>query len=358
MIQVHAHSWKEWAALSPAWDSLAPGCQASFFLSTAWVDTWLRIYGPQLEPEIVLLREGGEPVAACLLVRRTFWRKFVPVRRIYLNCAGEDEAESTCIEYNRLLCLPGRERDSMSALRAHLNSTAWDEMALDGWENGGEDLASGCRIETRQRPCYYVDLASLRAAGSNYDSVLSSNTRQQIRRSIRLYEETYGPLQLAQAAGPGEALRFLDELAELHQKSWTGRGKAGVFASERFFEFHRGLIRRSGWPDGSVHLLRVTAGTEVIGLLHSFFHGGRIWFYQSGFAYQADNRGKPGLVTHYLAINHYLANDARVAEYDLLAGDSQYKRSLAKDQRTLEWIVAQRPTWRVRALNLLRRARG
>jgi hypothetical protein len=45
------------------------------------------------------------------------------------------------------------------------------------------------------------------------------------------WEQVY---QECPAAAVEEALAWLEELAELHQQTWTARGKPGAFASERF----------------------------------------------------------------------------------------------------------------------------
>jgi CelD/BcsL family acetyltransferase involved in cellulose biosynthesis len=105
-------------------------------------------------------------------------------------------------------------------------------------------------------------------------------------------------------------------------------------------EFHRTLIRQA-FAKGSIQLLRVAAGEETIGILYNFVKNGKIYFFQSGFRYGSDKHLKPGLVTHALAINHYL--NAGFNDYDFLAGDAQYKRSLAKDCRQMAWVVFQRP---------------
>lgn len=352
MIEIQPYRWNDWAAVAPSWHVLAARSGSSFFLTPAWVETWLEVFGEQLNPRLLTFVDAGEVVGACLLVRHLHWRKFIPMRRVHLNCAGENYEDGTCIEYNRLLCLPGRDADVSAALLAWIGRTRWDELALDGME-AIPSLTDGCRVESKLRPSYYVDLTALRSSGTSYDTALSANTRQQIRRSIRMYEETTGPLVVEQAGDKGQALEFLEELADLHQKSWSERGRPGVFASHRFRRFHSRLIERS-FDAGCVHLLRVASGPQTVGLLHCFFHQGRIYFYQSGFAYQSDNRSKPGLMTHYLAIKHYLADRLDVVEYDLLAGDAQYKRSLAREHRTLNWLVAQRPTLRVRAFWILR----
>lgn len=359
-MQTKAYTWRNWSHIQHHWEMLFEQSHASFFLSREWVETWLEIFGEQLEPEVLVFALDGETVGACLLVHRIFWRKYVPMRRVYLNCAGEAEADGTCIEYNRLLCLPGHEPHVSTALWRYLLKDTWDEFVLDGTEaqEGTQRFRDGAfRVEVSQRPSWYVDLDLLRSNGISYENTLSSNVRQQVRRSIRLYEEISGPISIQSPVDEAGAFRFLDELAKLHQKSWSARGKPGVFASQHFRKFHQRLIERVFLKDRA-HVLRVIAGNQVIGLLYSFLYAGRVYFYQSGFAYHEDNRIKPGLVAHFLAVNHYLTNRPDVLEYDFLAGDSQYKRSLGKSQRMIEWTVVQRPTVRVRAVDALRQVRN
>ena len=55
---------------------------------------------------------------------------------------------------------------------------------------------------------------------------LSANTRQQIRRSMRLYEKR-GQLDIARARDVPEAMSFLDGLKELHRSLLDKPRRAG-----------------------------------------------------------------------------------------------------------------------------------
>jgi CelD/BcsL family acetyltransferase involved in cellulose biosynthesis len=74
--------------------------------------------------------------------------------------------------------------------------------------------------------------------------------------------------------------------------------------------------------------------------LYQFRHKGHVYSYQSGFHYERDNRLKPGLVSHRLAIEHSLS--AGDAVYDFLGGDDRYKRSLATHGGQLFWLTLQK----------------
>ncbi|MDX1980241.1 MAG: GNAT family N-acetyltransferase, partial [Bryobacteraceae bacterium] len=70
-----------------------------------------------------------------------------------------------------------------------------------------------------------------------------------------------------------------------------------------------------------------------------------------------DNKLKPGMVAHYLAIQECL-KDPAIREYDFLAGQQRYKKSMATGERPLDWVSLMRGTPTVRLFQLLRRLRG
>jgi CelD/BcsL family acetyltransferase involved in cellulose biosynthesis len=361
-ISVEKLTADEWLTFAPTWERIHAACAgASMFLSREWVACWLATFGGTRHVDLLVFLGGGEAVGCCLLVRRTERIRGVPLRRIFLNCAGEDEADSTCIEYNSLLCLPGWEEGVARAFVVFLRRIRWDELHLPGVEEGQPvNAVAGsfqAVLEVTTKPSHYVDLERVRGAVGGFDSTLSSNTRQQIRRSQRLYEEASGVCTLRVAKSVEEALEALDLLAGLHQEAWMDRGRPGVFASARFTGFHRELIR-SAFGQNRILLSEARAGGELIGSLYSFLYRGRVYFYQSGFRYAKEPRLKPGLLTHYLAVQHCVQQPAFL-EYDFLAGDSQYKRSLATSSRPMQWSVIRRatvPTLIYRSLRFVKRS--
>jgi CelD/BcsL family acetyltransferase involved in cellulose biosynthesis len=143
-------------------------------------------------------------------------------------------------------------------------------------------------------------------------------------------------LAIERAEALPQAEAWLDGLAALHQASWTARGQPGAFANPFFRRFHQALLAR-GFTDGEIDLLRVTAGSLIIGFLYNFRYRGRSLAYQSGFDYDGAGRHeKPGLTCHHLAIR--LAASRGAACYDFLAGDDRYKRSMADRADMLHWI--------------------
>jgi CelD/BcsL family acetyltransferase involved in cellulose biosynthesis len=347
-----------WPRLSGAWQQLhAQAQRPTFFLSAAWVDAWLAVYGSELDPALLCIRDGGDIVGMALLCRQVRRRGPLQVTRLFFNTAGEG-ADSPVVEHNALLCAPGRRSMLTRVLMDHAAHQRWDEFVLSGVRRDDWHLPApggGVMVSEDWHPSPYVDLNRVRATGGAWLDTLSANTRGQIRRSMRLYADR-GPIQLDEAHDAGEAMTRLNTLIELHAARWEGRGKPGAFASDRQRDFHRRLIE-SDQADARTQLLRISAGPSLIGVLYNLRFGDHVSYYQSGFAYETDNRLKPGLVCHALAIEHALQTGA--AEYDFLAAansGARYKHSLANGSREMGRIKLQRPGLKRRALELMQLA--
>src|SRR5258705_4721162 len=266
------------------------------------------------------------------------------------------------IEYNPILAETGREREvaiaGIDCVRAA--NIAGDELmvggvearAFEAWQATVRD--TNWRVVFRQESsCPFVDLDAVRRIQGDYLALLSSNTRQQIRRSIKAYEKS-GTLSISVASSVEAAVEYLYGLQELHNAHWQGQGKEGAFPSEFTRSFHDRLVREAV-VRGEVQLLRVTAGDEVVGYLYNFVRDGHVYFYQSGLKYMEDPKLRPGLVCHYLAIMHNLKTDNRV--YDFLAGPQRYKQSLGAANVKMYWFVLQKPRFVFAVERLLKRVK-
>lgn len=335
---------------------------ATFFVTTEWLQTWMDSFGPELQPTILLFRTDPETVrGACLLVRRTERRGPFKIRRLYLNTAGEDDCHSPCVEFNTLLCEPGYELTMAVQLRKYIDdvrrSAPWDEFVAPGLVGSAFEAIRTAfdllPVSDQVRHSHYVDLDAVRASGKPYATALGSRDRTRYRHNVRLYSET-GELVLDEPSTVDEALQLLDELVALHQKTWTERGLPGSFSSEVFSRFHRQLIARC-FPIGGAQLLRLRAGKRTIGCLYNFVFRGKVYFYQSGFDYSFGEKASPGITVHVAAIEH--AARSGLGEYDLMAGDVDYKKRLANRHRELHWATWKARGAKMRAVELLRKTK-
>lgn len=350
-------------ALERDWRALEArlGGAPSFFLSWPWIGCWLDHLPAGGRPHVLTARdgEGGAVTALAVLVERTRRRLgLAPRRQWWLHESGDAVLDRVCVEYNGVLATTAG--GTVAALDWLAGRTdACDELIL-----GGVDadlaaaitaLAPGRRLARvlNRAPCPWLDLAAARRSGSEPPALFGSSTRAALRRCLRLYGGE-GAVGLRVAATVDEALETLTILKELHQRDWTGRGLPGAFADPLFERFHRDLIGRA-FPLGAIELCRITAGDRVIGALYNFVWRGRVLAYQSGFDRSpGDNRLKPGLLSHSLAIGHALG--AGRERYDFMAGEGRHKRDLSTGaDDTLVWLALDADTPLNRLEHRLRR---
>lgn len=345
--------------VADAWRRVEADCpHVPLAVSWAWTATWLRHYGDVVHPRFVIAERAGVPCGVAMLVRSVERHARVPVRTLHLGTAGEPAVDNVCVEYNDLLALPDARGAVLRALAATFTADArWDELRIDGAAGdalgaGLADALPGTRRITSAHPSHYFDLTRPEP-GADLASALPSGPRRRLRASVRAFE-AHAPFQVEWPDDPNDAELLLDELVDLHQQRWQDAGSPGSFASLRFRAFHRDLVRR-GVVDGTAAVVRVRCGLRTLGVLYLLLDGDRALFYQSGVAPSDDNRLRPGLVAHALAMQ--ACRERGFAAYDFLAGDARYKRDLSTDVQELTWTRVQRPRLRLRGLDVARRLR-
>ena len=331
------------AALRKAWTRLEARAEITFYLSWSWIGAWI---GEAGLPDWVLVGRAEGEIVALGLLRRALRRRhgFVRSRSIFLNETGDPEKDVIFIEYNGLLTDHrfGRlEVQALAFLRAQQRTIGrFDEVQLGGFVEEAHDAVrkAGFRTQVHAlKTTAFVDLAAIRAGGGEYLARVSANTRSQIRRALKIYQ-TRGPLLLERARSSDEALAFFEDMGVLHERRWRQRDTGGAWRFPFLVAFHRRVIETS-FPEGGIDIVRVTCGGEPIGYIHCLVRSGWYGSYLSGFAYEEDNKVKPGLVSFYLYIEHLLKTDAQVL--DFLAGDHRYKTSLGQPGPNMYWFRVQ-----------------
>ncbi len=345
--------------LGDLWRALEARADVTFFLSWDWIGAWLAELDP-LPPILVGTAGGARVLLGALIPRRRVEGGLLRVDGLHLHTTGDRGKDVIAIEYNGFVVdrawvgraeaaavswllgparVDGRRRDELHVVAATADAQA-------------RLVPSGMLLQIPARkPSWQVDLASVRASGRPYLDSLGPGTRQQIRRSMRLYAQQ-GPLTATRAADVPTGLAYLDALAGLHQRQWQARGEPGGFAFPFFVRFQRRLVETC-LPRGTVELLRIARGDEPIGYLFNLVRDGHVLAFVSGMRFEDDNRLKPGLVSHALAIQRHA--DEGAAVYDFLAGAARYKANLGTPGPEFVYLLIQRPTPTTRAERHLRR---
>lgn len=342
-------------ALRARWCALEEKSDAAFFLSWQWIGTWLS--GLNTLPYLLAVQSpNGDDIALGLFCRVTETRqKWLKIKQLRLHDTGVRSADAITIEFNSLLTVAGMEHAAWAAALKHLATRSdWDEIIVSGATGevasflGKQGLVTHRRAETTSAK---VNLADLRGKNisdrEGYTATLGKSTRSQIRRSARLYEE-HGPLYIEAAETQDQADTFMAELGHHHEAKWQAQGVKGATANADYMAFHNRLIAES-LPAGGIEILRARAGDYAFGWLYNFVYRGNVLFYLSGFRAEDDNRLKPGLITHTLAIERHLQGGMDV--YDFMGGTNRYKTNLGEPGPDIVSLALQRKTAKLRVEN-------
>ncbi len=343
--------------IEDTWRKLSVVSNVSYFHTWGWIKTWLQELPNDCNIYFVQKRQKEKIVLAFFIGMKKITRnKIFKIRQLCLNVSGNSEYDNIWLEYNGFLCSKGLyEHDLMEILKAI--PLEWDEVCLPGLDLSifpGNSLASVSSpfryVEDNSTVSPYVDLNKVRKVDCDYLSLLSGNTRSQIRRSFRELAKI-GSVELEIPNRVEHAFEVYREMVDLHQATWKSRGQEGVFSSPLFCRFHERLIRNR-FDKGEIQLLRIHVKGKTLGCLYSFFWQGRIYFYQCGFNYSFGKKVQPGLVSHVMAVKYNAEQGHDV--YDFLAGDARYKRSLATDYNRMAWGRIQRTSWKLKVEEKLR----
>lgn len=336
------------------WLELQSRYSIGFFVSWGWIDVWLRSLPADRDVDfIAVYRDQALIGGFCLGIVRSVQHGLFYKARAYLNESGDKEMDALTIEYNT--ALGPLDRDTWNCILssdvlADIEEFYFTNITADAYDSINFDSALSIKFSD-QKHSYLVDLDALRTSRQNYLDQLSTNKRSQVRKSLAYYGGV-GEIKIEEAASVEEAKLFLAELMQLHQLRWRERGFSGAFASEYFVTFHHELIA-SRFATGEIQVLKFSNLNVCIGYLYNFVFGTDVYYYQSGFAYESSNAARPGLVCHYLAIEHNLARG--MTNYNFLAGNAQYKRSLSTAQDNLYTVALVRNNYKWTLEKFLRR---
>ena len=314
----------------------------SYFVSWGWISTWVNSLPKNLNVRMVVGYINNEPVTAFFIgIARRRNHRFIPTQTASLNSTGNSYYDELTIEHNSILINP-KYSLNLESIFDYLKLITWDELKLPGISEG---FWTALQIEKDQKispfllvddikNSFYVDLQKIRDAKMNYLQMLSANKRNQVRRSIKQYE-LGGAIRVREAESSEEALTMLNELAFLHQREWTKRGKPGSFSNKYFYQFHQEIIQKR-FSSKEIQILHIYNEKTTIGFLYNFIYNNNVLFYQSGLNYSTENTYRPGIVSHYYAILHNAKKE--LTNYDFLAGDSTYKKSLSTNSQKVYWV--------------------
>jgi len=324
----------ELEVLESMWKRMDQTGNHSFFLTWAWIGTWLR-YQPSLSRVMLLRALDSEQTIGLALItfRQSTIRGLFPIKQAILNASGEPALDCITIEHNGFATRLSEDELWLALVDwFESGSSTVDELVLSGIRTNISISGKQNSIMLERREAgFRTPLGAIRSF-EDVATILSRNGRQQLRRSIRKYQRQ-GPLRIDEAGDTDSALSFFEQMKILHVRSWTRRAQRHAFSNSFFEIFHRALIK-DNWAAGGIDLLRISAGPKVLGYLYNFRRNGIVFSYQSGFD-DSEPKSRPGYICHALAIAHYGKNG--MSYYDFLAETNRLKQSFGIEKYELRW---------------------
>jgi CelD/BcsL family acetyltransferase involved in cellulose biosynthesis len=318
--------------------------------SSLWTEVWLNHYGGVVPHQFAIAMRDGKTCGITLLtegVEQTAGPFKLNTRHI--GTAGEPDAESVCVEYNSVLAAPEDRAEFIHALwQWARQQTNCDEFRLDGFDAASIEpfLASNPQSLVKRRPSYFFELDSVRETGADPLTKLGSQTRGNIRRTLRSLGDARG--EWAETTSRAEEL--FHQMMQLHQARWNADGQPGVYSSARFREFHLELLNRAV-PLGLMGIFGVTAGGRLIGCCQFLIDHRRVLHYQCGRA-PSSGRVSYGMAIDYLCICEALRRGYEAVDY--LAGETEHKRRMSTHQAEMAWVVWRRTSLKNAAIDAMR----
>jgi len=201
--------------------------------------------------------------------------------------------------------------------------------------------------------CPYLELPT---QWDEYLQSLGKKRRYKIKAYRRKLEEAF-PEQVSyqQINTQAELEASLADLFALHQQAQQAQGRNGAFADKTRQLFHREICRQFLAKD-RLRLYFLKVNNKPIAMVYSFFYGGKVSFYTTGFDLQWSAHS-PGQQIIYYVLEQLINEQAQ--EFDFLRGDESYKfmmtQTVREDQRLImprsyrgrliAWAYAQKKSW-------------
>ena len=328
------------------WESAAIENE-NIFLSWIWLGPWLEAIQNHANVSLFVVRQNEDIVATVFFVLQNQRRKkLITSRQLHINELCKSPY-NMIIEYNGIAIKPGMEEPVYDLFCDFLQlNSNWDEFVINAIPfDAYEQLKKRLNLDTeimnqgmsRQA---FLEPDKHDTSQSLKQSLLSSNKRSQINRSIKYIQKLHGDITVDLADSTDKAIEYFDQLGELHTNYWRKKGLPGSFANQNWVEFNKKIIR-NGFDKNQIQLFHIHCGDFTIGYLYNLVYKNKIYNVQSGFNYLEDNKFKPGFISHWLAIEYCWQKGIEV--YDFLAGGEEYKKSFANNEIELIWLKFKRP---------------
>lgn len=328
------------------------------FLTWEWLHTWWKHLAEGRALSVLAVRCDGKLVAiAPFAVRSRKLTYLLPFPSLQFLGTG-----SVGSNYLDLIIRREKEQEALHALAEYLAKRGL-MLELAGVKSdfsfaarlAGELGHSGWRSsKSKINICPFISLSG--HSWQSYLATLGSKHRHEFERRLRNLTKQFN-VRFEQVRSEEERREALPLLFHLHNMRWRDRGGSEAFCTPSVLSFHQELSQLSlqrGW----LRLFVLRLDEKPVAARYGFRYNRTFYSYQSGFDPGYGKYGV-GLVARGLTIKSAMEEGAE--EFDLLAGNEDYKFRLAREERELArldlWPPGARGLLLRRAVRLTRKVR-
>jgi len=359
-VSVKIFFMSDFKALEQQWLQLEQSATTSFFLSWKWIGCWLKSIGDDQEIYVVTAQQDKDIVGLGIFVEENIVKhNLIPSKQWYLHRTGKEEKDQIWIENNGFLMSESNKDETHNAIWQHLleYKDNVDEFIVYVAKKAQFDHLNILnkkhnKINQQIEFGYKMPLAGLSCL-KDYWSQMSKNTRQQFNRSIK-HLEKQGDIKFTVIDKHQEQIETLANTKHSHINKWHETSTPSGFENTEFSQFHNSLLK-STHPTASTLMATLTLNNQLMGCLYCFTNEKKVYFYLSCIKPIADNKIKLGLIMHISMIEWLILQNEKYNEYDFLAGDARYKRSLSTIKDEYSKLVIQKNSLKFKIENTLQK---
>lgn len=347
------------SSLRDEWNRLLDDSSAQgVCLRWEWLHTWWEIYAADNARLCVLLvRENGGRLVGLAPFYVQIEKKFgLGVRTLRFLGTGEAESEEVASEYLDIAALRGfEERVAQRVWEFLRGARCWDQLVFNDVLNDSLVLATLRQFLEAERIFVVSERVGVRYSvgvppnWEEYIARLGPGAAKRLPYKRRKLERA-GHVTMKTVTRPEEMDQAFEELVRLHQLRWQTQGAQGVFASTRFTDYHRRLMRML-LARGELRLRFLSLDGVNIAVLYNLRHKDTEYFYQGGSDMGRASKHSPGLVAHLYAIESAIHDGLK--QYDFMKGGTDsYKTDFGCEESPMHDMRVFARSWRGRILAL------
>ena len=319
--------------IKETWLTLEKESTSSFFLSWKWIGNWLNIISKNKTIILVTAQQNSTVVGLGIFVEKLTTRHFIlKSKQWYLHRTGDEKLDQIWIENNDFL-LNYRNKDAIrNAMWTHLLQCDHhvDEFILNVAKRHTLDdipLANTYDKIIENKELGYVVNCQDNLDFNQYLNTLSKNTKQQWKRSTKALGQL-GKIEFSVISDSNQQLDILTKTSHWHINKWKNSCTPSGFLNENFVKFHQRLINDDHTTSKTL-VTTLTINEELVGCLYCLQKDAIIYFYLSNLKPLGNKKIKLGIALHMFMIQWIHKTYPRDGQYDFLAGEARYKKSLA-----------------------------